>query len=229
MIEIVKNVISDIQPEVIVLDGDVIDFYQISRFISSDERISTIQNDIDQATDFMSDIKRLAPRSRFIFIPGNHEDRLWKYIATESAALSNLSALKLENLLQLKALGFEFYNSKKNVLLLNDLNIIHGYIVRKHAGYSAKAMLDDLGMSCMQGHTHRVGIVGKTLGDRTIYGYEIGHCSDVSKLDYARKGQNWQNGFAIVTLANNTHYCNLVTVNNNKAFIHGNEYGGLDA
>lgn len=105
----------------------------------------------------------------------------------------------------------------EEVVLANDLRVRHGEIVRKHAGYSARAHGDKWQASVLHGHTHRVGSSIKrrpgipgVRGDEFLRTYEIG-CMCKLDLDYA-PGADWCQGFAIVYVDDATGSYNVEPV-----------------
>jgi len=80
---------------------------------------------------------------------------------------------------------------------------IHGDIVRRDAGSSAKAMLEKYRVNLIHGHTHRMGSAGYRVpgvggqGEHQMRAYE-GGCMCTLSPTYTRT-PNWQQGFCLVT------------------------------
>ena len=61
------------KPELIVLGGDIVDFYKISRYDKSPFNHITLQNEIDETIALLKNIKRAAPKgARIVWLEGNH-------------------------------------------------------------------------------------------------------------------------------------------------------------
>ena len=86
------------QPDHVWWIGDIIDFYQISRFDKDPRRINDLQRDIDKTVKVLAQGKKVTPKANHHFIGGNHEHRLEKFKMKNSATHS-LRALRMENLL----------------------------------------------------------------------------------------------------------------------------------
>lgn len=190
-----------IQPNVIVID-EVHDFYQLSRFNKDPNRKDSLQDELDTASAYMSDLRRRCPQSRIIMLQSNHLDRLRKYLWREANGLASLRSLKLEALLCLEPLGVEL----KNVHTERDYLWKHGDIVRKHAGYTARAEFEREGMSGASGHTHRIGAHYITRRGGEYMWMECG-CLCLLDAEYIDGIANWQQGIGLTSFEpDGNHY-----------------------
>lgn len=148
----VSRFMDDYDPNVIVADGDILDFYRLSTFTHNPLHPSDVQNEIDIYESIFEPWARRFPRAERVLICGNHEDRLRKYM-WENPAFASLRSLELENLLSVGGMWkvLEYGSHVK----ISDTLIVHGDKVRQKAGQSAQATFDSLGMSVIMGHTHR--------------------------------------------------------------------------
>jgi len=74
------NIIKDYsltEDDTIVLGGDLVDYYPISNF-SPDLTNSNIDIELFETTEFLNDLRKLAPKTNFIYFEGNHEQRMQK-------------------------------------------------------------------------------------------------------------------------------------------------------
>ena len=78
----------------------------------------------------------------------------------------------------------------------NRLLIGHFDKVSKHAGQTARNLLEEKGISVIQGHTHRGGSSFKKLYDRDLVAYENFCLCDRNPLYCDRP--NWQLGFSML-------------------------------
>jgi len=86
-----------------------------------------------------------------------------------------------------------------NFIRVGNLYAGHWDTVAKEGGYTAKRLLDDKGVSLLQGHTHRFGVHARTTVDgRTILGIE-NFCMCSRRASYVAY-PNWQTGFSIIYL-----------------------------
>lgn len=135
----VFDCVIDNQPKYIVLLGDVLDCYSISRFTKRPDRIRNLETEINIFYHLMKDLKKELPNTEIHYILGNHEMRLEKLIL-DNPGLYGLRNLGYEKLFRLDELDIAYHKTK---VIIDDFIYYHGDVVRKNAGYSAKAEYED--------------------------------------------------------------------------------------
>lgn len=134
--------------DTIVLNGDILDFYDVSSFDKDPARINSLQKEIDMANKFFSQLRK-RHSGRIIFIGGNHDsDRLERYLK-KHPELYSLNALKIDRILNLNEYDIDFYRDE---FRLGSLKIIHGDMVRKFSAYTARGELEKHDTSGISGH-----------------------------------------------------------------------------
>lgn len=211
----VYKFLADFKPNKIVLTGDILDFYQLSKFDKDPARRFTIQDEIDQAYEVLKTLKSLCPEIHFI--KGNHEDRLRKFLWV-NPSLASIKVLELSSLLNLDTLGIEYHNFE---YLYKGFRFTHGSIVRPDSGATAKAELLKYGGNMSHGHTHRVGMYLKTDSRGTIGAYEMGCLCELNP-EYIDGVPNWQQGFGVFTFDDDRFFCEQIPIIKNE-FIFGNK------
>ena len=94
--------------ETLVLNGDVFDFYNVNSHGPKDPEIqTTLEDEIQWGIDFFDMLQRELPNTKLVFLYGNHEDRLNRFIIKNCPAFTNM--LRLENMLRLDERGIEWY------------------------------------------------------------------------------------------------------------------------
>lgn len=143
--------IKETRPDQIIIPGDLVDFYSISKFSKDPSRMleANLSKELALVARFWMAIRNASKRSRIVYTPGNHEDRLQHYVWQNAPALAFLDELKLERLLKLKEYGVEYH---KEYYWLGDLLVTHGSRISKHAGWSAKMEFEKNGCSGISGH-----------------------------------------------------------------------------
>lgn len=68
----VYNFLSNTHVDTIILNGDILDFYDVSSFDKDPDRINSLQKEIDMAQKFFKKLRSLAPKARIVFVKGNH-------------------------------------------------------------------------------------------------------------------------------------------------------------
>jgi predicted phosphodiesterase len=218
MIENFVRLIEEEQPDEIILNGDMVDFYDLSSFDKDPAREESLQDELDTLYRMLLVFRGACPNAKITYVEGNHEDRLRRYLWKKATALQSLRSLKLETLLKLDELGIELV--KKYVV--NGFTFAHGKIVRQYSSYSAKAEYDARGCSGMSGHTHRMGSFCKTTSLGTFGWWENGCGCDLTP-EYVDE-PNWQNGFSVIYFDDNAFDVHQVYVNKGSFRFNGKRY-----
>jgi len=203
------------KPHIVIIDGDLIDFYAISKFDKSPERATpdAFQAEVETARAVLAEIRKANPKARIILVVGNHEFRLRKYLYLKSMQdplfgkilqLANAAPVNiLSRLLKLNELGIELADLNPdiakftdNYIKIGNLYIGHWDRANKHAAYTAKNLLVDKGVNGLQAHTHRIGTHIKTTLGGTLEFHEIGCLCSLDPHYTCR--QDWAHGFAVV-------------------------------
>jgi UDP-2,3-diacylglucosamine pyrophosphatase LpxH len=212
------------KPQEVIVLGDLVDFYAVSRFSREPERVLKLQGELDESVEVLSDIRKHAPKAPMTFIRGNHEARLKRYLWSNAQELDCLRALRLESLLEFDK--FKIRYEDRGIMRFKNIMVKHGNIVRKFAGYTAKGEFEKNGMSGVSGHTHRLAQYRHTNELDSFVWTESG-CLCQLTADYL-EGQtpNWQQGFAIGYFKENSNKFLIETVPiiNGKALYAGKEF-----
>jgi hypothetical protein len=157
------------------MNGDNLDFTSISKHLPEHAFQGTLQLAINRVHKLLAEIRANAPNSKIIYIAGNHEQRLEKYVASKSPELFELRqagqekrVLTVPFLLNLDAIGNVEYvpgYPAGAYWLSNDLRAIHGHKVRS-GGSTAVAVLNGEEVSTIFGHVHRAEHMYRTAQTR---------------------------------------------------------------
>lgn len=115
----------------IILNGDTIDFYQISRF-NRDPRMRPLvtakgrDGELDMVKDFLQELRDHFPNAVIIWKDGNHDDRLFIFLMAHAKELVGLESLTIPALLDFVPLRIEYVTDKRPIVLGKN-NIIHGH------------------------------------------------------------------------------------------------------
>lgn len=203
--------ISQLQPRVIVLNGDTVDMLAVSRFPKDIRHDYSLLDERNAYQKFLRDLVEVSNGAEIIETHSNHsgngtDGRWFRYLSERLGELGTLPDIQEKLSYQNVFLGDfkDRVTHRDYVELCSDLIVIHGDVVRKNGGYSARGMLDKYFQSLIMGHTHRLGMTAQRIpgiGGRTekqLYAYEMGCLCDLNPI-YASV-PNWQNGFGIVAL-----------------------------
>ena len=89
-ISIALSVVADQAPELVVLLGDNLDLPEMGKYITYPAYQQTTQATIDRATKLCAELRRAAPHAKIIWLAGNHEERMPKFLVTNATAAYGL-------------------------------------------------------------------------------------------------------------------------------------------
>lgn len=194
-IELALSVAESRGVNTIIILGDLLDMYKVSRFCK-DPKKRNIEDEIHTAKIFLQDLRKRFPSARIIFKTGNHDERLEKYVFDKAPELAGLLEHLLEEKLELEKLNIEYI---RNFFKIGKLWYIHGHEPCKGGGVNIcdtifKVILDHF----MTAHFHQQQSKPFKRIDKTIYNtFSIGWLANDEAGDYAPLNR-YMNGFAIV-------------------------------
>ena len=189
------------KPDRVVINGDFLDCYDVSSFDKNPDRKARFKDEIAHGREVLGELRRVSGKAEIIYIYGNHEHRLSRYLNTEARALKGLAGLTIEEQLHLDELDIQFVDCHADKFIdtyirIGELLIGHFAKVSPYSGYTAKNLLDQYGMSLIQAHVHSMGSSNKVLETGPVMGWE-GGC--LCSLDpHYTKQKKWMHGFHVV-------------------------------
>lgn len=229
-IALFKEFIKEEKPDRLIIAGDFIDFAEISDFRKAPIEGDILQKNIDLAVKELTELRKLMGRKQIDYIEGNHTWRLKKYLINHAPELSGLKNLKIENLLQLDKLKVKFYPVKKeanrfqdNFLKIENLYIGHFDKANKGSGMTARRLLLDKGVSVLQSHCHRFGMITqRQMNNNLLVGAEVG-CLCSLNPSYL-SNPDWCQGFVVLFYNKIKHklYIYPIMIDNNYSLFWGN-------
>jgi predicted MPP superfamily phosphohydrolase len=185
-----------LKPDVVVIDGDLLDFSGLSKFSGKPLPIDETRNSILSSIKL---IKKMQNVSEVIFIFGNHEYRFQRAIWDKLPEFDSLIDLKtvINKELTTEIKIIESITPESMYMFDDKILIGHFRLLSMHSAFTAKRCVDRYNTSIVQAHTHRLGAFYKRAMDTTIKGYECGCLCDPnpSYMNYP----NWQQGFLVYT------------------------------
>lgn len=182
----------------IIINGDGIDFYGISRF-SKRPTMPSLKTELDTAKLILERIREKFNTEKIVWKDGNHDERLEKYIADKAPALYDLTERpSIRTLLGLDKLNIDYVTDKR-IIKIGKLNLLHGHEILSGAGAVnlARTVRLKANANVAFGHFHKTqediytNIEGETIGS-----WAIGCLCDL-KPDYLPIN-GWNHGFARV-------------------------------
>lgn len=201
-----------LKPDTIAVLGDFFDFYSVSFHGKHPQRRFTLQEEIEAGAILLDDLESIGAK-RKIFIAGNHEYRLERYLQEKAPDLWGV--VDIASLLELKERGWE-YVPYKEYAQIGKLYLTHD--TGCSGAQAIKRALTDFGGNIVIGHIHRAGVVYQgCLKGSTHVAASFGWLGDVSAADYMHKvkaERDWVHGFGVAYLekGGNCHLQAIVMV-----------------
>ena len=187
------------KPDAILLNGDTLDFFGLSRF-AKDPKARSFAHELKTFKEFMDILKKTFD-AKIYFKIGNHEERYFHFLWMKAHEIVGVDEFELENIIKSRAEGIEIIKDKR-IIKAGDLNIIHGH----EFGGSvfspvniARGLFLKGKVSAMQGHNHQTSThVERDMNGGIVKTYSLG-C--LCELHPAYLPINkWNRGFAIVDI-----------------------------
>ena len=154
--QLTLDVIKDIKPDMVFLGGDILDCYAVSQYDREPDRKLTLQQDLDYAFEELSRLRKACPKNtKILYLEGNHETRLTRYLQSKAEELSVLNAIKLPELLKLDKLKIKWIPNGSRTKI-GKLWHLHGNEIAGGGANIAKAKFDRLGTNIIFGHHHKM-------------------------------------------------------------------------
>lgn len=187
------------KPDVVLLNGDTLDFHGLSRFVR-DPKQRSFAYELSIFKDFIVSLKRIF-NARIIFKIGNHEERYEHFLWMKAGELEGVDEFKIENILKARAEGIEVIGEKR-IIKAGDLNIIHGH----EFGGSifspvniARGLFLRGKVSAMQGHNHQVSEHTESdMNGKITTTWSLGCLCEMHPMYLPIN--KWSQGFAIVDI-----------------------------
>ena len=87
------KVAQDYKPHEIVILGDFADFYSVSSHSKDPSVLSLLVDEVESVNSALDELDMLFPRAKKVFIEGNHEYRLERYLVDKAPALFGVTDL----------------------------------------------------------------------------------------------------------------------------------------
>jgi predicted phosphodiesterase len=184
----------DLRPKTLVVIGDFADFYAVSDHDKSPDRANQFDRELDTVDACLDQLDALGAPDK-LYVEGNHEDRLRRYLMKNPALAGVVST---ERLLRLKERGWQFvpykhHDSRGAVHFTHDVGTSG-----RNSVYKALELYQH---SVITGHTHRMAYIveGSATGECKLSA-PFGWGGDVEQVEYmnlAKARKDWALGFGV--------------------------------
>jgi predicted phosphodiesterase len=194
-VELVLQVGRSLKPDHVIILGDFADFYAVSSHSKNPERATQLDKEVEAVKEALDKVKALGAKNN-VFVSGNHENRLERYLQDKAPELFKL--LTIPGILELKKKGFTYVPYRESYTL-GKMHFTHDTgTAGRHAHYKS---MDSFQSNIVIGHTHRVGytVEGSALGEKHVAAM-FGWLGDKEAVDYMHKvkiAREWSLGFGV--------------------------------
>ena len=185
----------------IFINGDLIDFCQISRF-EKDPKKRSVKYELDCCKQFFTALRKAFPTQSIYWLKGNHDIRLEAYLRVKAPELLDVEEFYLEHLLNLN--DFKVTIIPDNQLVkAGKLSITHGHLIMR--GFfapvnSARGVYMKAKQSTIISHVHKVSEHSEiNMDGEMVTCWSTGSLCEL-KPDYSPMVSNYAHGFAHITV-----------------------------
>lgn len=214
------------KPHACVMLGDWVDFYSVSSH-QKDPGKRNFKKEIAVANQELDRLDKALPADcDKIYIAGNHENRLERYLLDKAPDLFGI--VSVSGLLNLEARGWEWVPYRKD-FKIGKLFATHD--VGSAGKYATARAADAYQTHIVTGHTHRISyIVQGNIRGAPFVSASLGWLGDWRSASYmyrVKATKDWALGFGICYLeADGTPHVRPVPILGGRVVIGGKIYGG---
>jgi predicted phosphodiesterase len=184
--------------DAILLNGDTLDFYTLSRFIR-DPKARSFAHELLIFQQFIEELGQAIPDAKVYIKLGNHDERYQHYLWTKAGELDGVEEFELKNIIKKRAPEAEVIGDKR-IIKLGALNVLHGH----EFGQSifspvnvARGLFLRGKVSAMQGHNHQTSEhTESNMNGEITTTYSVGCLCNLTPAYLPIN--KWNHGFAIV-------------------------------
>lgn len=186
--------------DTVLLNGDVMDFYAISRF-EKEKSKRDLMREIRIGREFLYTLRKLFPSATILYKDGNHEDRWKHHLNTNHGDFVDIDDFQFRSVMRLEDNNIIQIGSK-TVIHAGHLTILHGHELGKtlfSPVNPARGLYIRARASAIMGHCHQTSEhTGKDIRNKIITCWSQGCLSELNP-DYAILN-NYNHGFSHITM-----------------------------
>ena len=206
VLELAVNKGKEFEPDIIILNGDWIDHYSLSRW-EKDPRLRNFSEERKIVLLSFEWLREIFPKSRIIFKMGNHCERYENYMLLKAPELLGIPNFDFENVFDLNNYGFELVKDMRPIKL-NELFILHGHEYRfsiSNPVNPARGLFLRAKVNAICGHFHQASSHSENdIEDKITATWSTGHLGDAHPKYMPLN--KWNHGFAVVETSGNKNF-----------------------
>jgi predicted phosphodiesterase len=194
------------RPDTVILNGDTIDFYQLSRFLK-DPRKRSAKGEIDLTKDFLGFLVDQFPKAKLIYKKGNHDERWDHYLWNHAPELCDFENVQLRTILEFDRLGIEMIEDQRPITC-GKLPVFHGHELPKgmtNPVNMARGAYLRMADTVLVGHGHRTSSHSEPNWKHEEVATWSTGCLCGLNPEYSRINK-WNHGFAFVEVSSSGEF-----------------------
>lgn len=181
----------------ILIDGDALDCYQLSRFVR-DPRSRSLSGEIWQFIEFLNILQSTFPGIKIVWKLGNHEERLETYLRIKAPELLDMEEYKFEEIIKIRGIEGVKVIGNQQIIQIGRLPVLHGHEFQMKGSNPvnpARGLFLKTLTSAITAHHHRSSSHSELdIKEKLMSWWSIG-CLCGLHPEYARLNK-WNHGFA---------------------------------
>lgn len=154
--------------DTVYLNGDILDFFGCSFHEKDARKRPRMSEELEMGRQFLDWLRFKFPTQQIYFIPGNHENRLERYLIVKAPELLGIDEFNLPTLLRLGEKRIHWLDHKAKVYF-GKLLVEHGDKMKGAGGVNpARSLLLKFKRSTICGHFHRTSQANQKIYDGDI-------------------------------------------------------------
>lgn len=199
------------QPDIIVLNGDIFDLYEFSKY-TKDPRHVKLKERFDWCKNFFKRMRKACPNSQIDFIMGNHEFRLLRHLADDSphmrVLLSDVMNIGFADIFGLKEFDINWVSkcdlgayTRRDIdnEMKQNFRIYFDCFIVAHEPDSTI-----MEMAGTHGHHHKLVVTSHKSLTRGQFEWVQTPGAHVKDAEYIKSHSKWNNGFLRVFINTET-------------------------
>ena len=204
-------------PTLVLLDGDIVDFYTISRYETRPSE-RDLKTEILFTRQLFKHLRKRYPKARITYKLGNHDERWMHNIWKKAPELANIKEFDIDQILHTTEYGMDVVDDQR-MIMLGKLPVLHGHELPKGMSSPVNPARGFFmrGIEIMlAGHLHRTSEhTEPTMLGKTITCWSTGCLCDLHP-EYARINK-WNSGFATVEVSKDGSFnCDNLRIHKGK-------------
>lgn len=194
------------KPDTVILNGDTVDFYQLSRFLK-DPRKRHAKEEIDLTRQFLEYLAAEFPAANLIYKKGNHDERWDHYLWNHAPELCDFQHVQLHTILDFESLGITMVEDQRPIMC-GKLPVFHGHELPKgmtNPVNMARGAYLRMADTVLVGHGHRTSAHSEPNWKHEEVATWSTGCLCGLNPEYARINK-WNHGFAFVEISSSGEF-----------------------